>query len=202
MAAPFGPPPSLAMRCCLPSGMTRVSVWRAISTRITEPSGMATGPSGNFRPDVISLCGVVMVVSPLLALEGGLALGEEGRDAFLEIFAAAQLTLEVALDVELPAEVVAARAVHRLLDARQRYRRPIGQPACELGRRPQQFAILDDVPDQAPFPGLLGRNLRRQHGERPRPLLPHHPRQEPGAAAVRQQANAGEGLQEGPGLRR
>ena len=107
MAAPLGPPPSLAMTCCLPSGMTRVSVSRAISTRITEPSGMATGPSGNFRPEVISLCGVVMVVSPLLSLEVGLALGEEGRDAFLEILAAAQLALEVALDVELLAEVVA-----------------------------------------------------------------------------------------------
>src|SRR5229473_2954628 len=104
MAAPFGPPPSLAMTCCLPSGMTRVSVWRAISTRITEPSGMATGPSGNFAPEV-----------------------------------------------ELPAKVVAARAVHRLLDAGERHRRPIGQPARQLGRRLHQIAILDYVPDQAPF---------------------------------------------------
>ena len=66
IAAPFGPPPSLAMTCCLPSGMTRVSVSRAISTRITEPSGMAIGPSGNFRPEVISLCGVVIGVSPVI----------------------------------------------------------------------------------------------------------------------------------------
>ncbi len=104
MAAPLGPPPSLAMMCCLPSGVTRVSVWRAISTRMTEPSGMAIGPSGNLRPEVISLNGVVMVVSPAFsyfALEGGLALGEEGRDAFLEILALAQLALEVALDIEL-----------------------------------------------------------------------------------------------------
>src|SRR5258708_15678908 len=198
MAAPFGPPPSLAMTCCLPSGMTRVSVWRAISTRITEPSGMATGPSGNFRPEVISLCGVVMVVSlPLLALEGGLALGEEGRDAFLEIRAAAQRALEVALEVELPAEVVLAGAIHRLLDAGERHRRPIGQPAGELYRRLHQLAVLDDVPDQAPFLGLLRRDLRRQHGKGSRPLLAHQPWQEPGAAAVGQQADAGEGLQEG-----
>src|SRR4029077_1727895 len=191
MAAPFGPPPSLAMTCCLPSGMTRVSVWRAISTRITDPSGMATGPSGNFRPVVISLCGVVMVVSPLLAPEGGLALGEEGRDAFLEILAAAQLTLEIALDVELLSEVVAARAVHRLLDAGERQGRPLGQPAGELGRRLHQRAVLDDVPDQAPLLGLLGRNLQRQHGKRAGPLLAHQPRQEPRAAAVGQQADAG-----------
>src|SRR5260370_42490196 len=117
MAAPFGPPPSLAMTCCLPSGMTRVSVWRAISTRITEPSGMATGPSGNFRPEGISLCGDVMVVSlPLLALEGGRALGGDGRDASLEIRATAQRALEASLEVELPPEVALACALHVLLD--------------------------------------------------------------------------------------
>src|SRR4029450_1139064 len=108
MAAPLGPPPRLAITCCLPSAMTRVSVWRAISTRITEPSGMATGPSGNFRPEVISLCGVVMVVLSLLALEGRLAFAEEGRDAFLEILAAPQLALEVTLGIELLAGGVGA----------------------------------------------------------------------------------------------
>src|SRR5215471_14185857 len=103
MAAPLGPPPSLAITCCLPSGMTRVSVWRAISTRITDPSGIAIGPSGNFRPEVISLCGVVIVVSPWysLALEVRLALGEEGLHALAEILAAAELALEVAFEVEL-----------------------------------------------------------------------------------------------------
>src|SRR3954467_4610172 len=105
------------MMCCLPSGITRVSVSRAISTRITEPSGIAIGPSGNFRPEVISLlgvipCGVVIVV-PLFALEVGLALGEERLDALAEILAAAQLALEVALEVELRREIVAAGAIHR-----------------------------------------------------------------------------------------
>src|SRR6266852_1652270 len=190
MAAPFGPPPSLAITCCLPSGMTRVSVWRAISTRITEPSGMATGPSGNFRPEVISLCGVVMVVLSLLALEGGLALGEEGRDALLEIVAAAQLALEVAFDVELLAELVATRASQCLLDARQRQGRSVGQAACQLGGRLDQRAVLDDVPNQAPVLGLLRRDLRRQHGQCARPLLAHQARQEPGAAAVGQQTDA------------
>src|SRR3954469_24457452 len=111
MAAPFGPPPRLAITCCLPSGMTRVSVCRAISTRITEPSGMATGPSGNLSPEVISLCGVVMLISPSFSLEVRLALGEEGLHAFAEILAAADFALEVALEVELRIEVVAAGAV-------------------------------------------------------------------------------------------
>src|SRR5262249_33151840 len=69
MAAPLGPPPSLAITCCLPSGMTRVSVWRAISTSITEPSGIATGPSGNLSPEVISLCGVVICTAPSIAFQ-------------------------------------------------------------------------------------------------------------------------------------
>src|SRR5262245_35274984 len=129
MAAPLGPPPSLAMTCCLPSGMTRVSVWRAISTRITEPSGIATGPSGNFRPAVISLCGVVMVVLSLLALEGGFALGKESGNAFPEIFAATQLALEIALEIELTRKLVGARLGERALDARQRQGRAVGEPA-------------------------------------------------------------------------
>ena len=37
----------------------------------------------------------------LLSLESRLALAEEGRDALLEILAAAELALEVAFDVEL-----------------------------------------------------------------------------------------------------
>src|SRR6267378_2075692 len=54
MAAPLGPPPSRAITWILPSGVTRESVRRSISTSTTEPSGMATGPSGNRRPVVIS----------------------------------------------------------------------------------------------------------------------------------------------------
>src|SRR5215813_5148086 len=129
MAAPLGPPPSLAITCCLPSGMTRVSVWRAISTRITEPSGIATGPSGNFRPEVISLCGVVMAVPPSFALEHRFALGEEGRDAFPVVFAAAEFALEVALEIELARELVGARLVERGLDARQRQGRAVSETA-------------------------------------------------------------------------
>src|SRR5476651_2087610 len=125
------------MMCCLPSGMTRVSVSRAISTRITEPSGMAIGPSGNLRPEVISRCGVIVGVVmsfPLLALEVGFALGEEGRDAFLEILCLAQHALRVAFEVELLRQVVAARLVERFLDARQSERRPVGELARDLGR--------------------------------------------------------------------
>src|SRR5262245_40680828 len=66
MAAPLGPPPSVATTWILPSGVTRESVRRSISTRMIEPSGMATGPSGNRRPEVISLnVGAVVVIVSL-----------------------------------------------------------------------------------------------------------------------------------------
>src|SRR2546426_443016 len=55
MAAPLGPPPSVAITCTLPSGVTRDSARRSISTRITEPSSIATGPSGKRRPEAICL---------------------------------------------------------------------------------------------------------------------------------------------------
>src|ERR1700741_4261779 len=60
-AAPFGPPPSVATPWILPSGVTRESVRRSISTSITEPSLIATGPSGNRRPDAICLSAGVIV---------------------------------------------------------------------------------------------------------------------------------------------
>ena len=46
------------------SGVTRDSVRRSISTRMTEPSGMATGPSGKRSPDAICVnFGVTVVMS-------------------------------------------------------------------------------------------------------------------------------------------
>ena len=64
MAAPLGPPPSVAITCTLPSGVTRERVWRSISTRITEPSSIATGPSGKRRPEAICLSAGAIVFNP------------------------------------------------------------------------------------------------------------------------------------------
>src|SRR6266568_7968154 len=72
MAAPFGPPPSCATTRTLPSGVTRESVRRSISTRITEPSGMATGPSGKRRPEAICVnLGLMAAMVSLLWLRMG-----------------------------------------------------------------------------------------------------------------------------------
>src|SRR2546425_3446038 len=65
MAAPFGPPPVSATTSFDPLGRTRVSVPRLISTTSTLPSFIATGPSGNSSPEVISrISGILM--SPCL----------------------------------------------------------------------------------------------------------------------------------------
>src|SRR5580693_9488185 len=46
-----------------PSGVTRVRVPRRISTNTTEPSAIATGPSGNCNPPITScICMVVPLV--------------------------------------------------------------------------------------------------------------------------------------------
>src|SRR5574341_1227731 len=64
MAAPFGPPPSPASTDTAPLGCTRLNVWRSISTRTTEPSGIATGPSGKRSPCAMTVM-AGMALSPL-----------------------------------------------------------------------------------------------------------------------------------------
>jgi hypothetical protein len=50
----LGPPPVSATTVTSPVSVTRDSVPRMISTTSTLPSGIAMGPSGNFRPEAIS----------------------------------------------------------------------------------------------------------------------------------------------------
>src|SRR6266481_2538458 len=70
MAAPLGPPPRVATTWIFPSGVTRESVRRSISTRMTEPSGIATGPSGKRSPDVICVTfGVIDFRSTVVLLK-------------------------------------------------------------------------------------------------------------------------------------
>jgi hypothetical protein len=52
-AAPLAPPRMLATTSTRPPGVMRESVSRAISTSTIDPSGMATGPSGNCKPDAM-----------------------------------------------------------------------------------------------------------------------------------------------------
>src|SRR5206468_2316192 len=49
-ATPFGPPPGVPIGDLAPSGAMRVTALPAISPRMTEPSAIATGPSGNRNP--------------------------------------------------------------------------------------------------------------------------------------------------------
>ena len=49
-ATPFGPPPASPIADSEPPGAMRVSAPPAISPKMTEPSAIATGPSGNRKP--------------------------------------------------------------------------------------------------------------------------------------------------------
>src|SRR5438132_1093266 len=61
IAAPLGPPPRLAITGSWPSDVTGEGVWRSIATGTTEPSLIATGPSGKRRPDAICLSAGVII---------------------------------------------------------------------------------------------------------------------------------------------
>src|SRR3954452_1878596 len=67
MAAPLGPPPGSATTSTFPSGVTRDSVRRLISTSSTLPSGIAIGPSGNCSPVATTVTSlIVATATPLV----------------------------------------------------------------------------------------------------------------------------------------
>src|SRR5262250_1925508 len=105
MAAPFGPPPSLATTWILPSGVTRDSVRRSISTRMTDPSRMATGPSGKRSPDAICLmAGVCVAIRRRPALSGEAGIGAPEPVPIAHRRAASQATAEEARGVVVARE--------------------------------------------------------------------------------------------------
>src|SRR5262245_5088846 len=72
MAAPFGLPPGAATSDFDPSGPTRVRQPPPSSVTMTLPSAIATGPSGNRSPDVISvISGWLMHRSRAFSCGGG-----------------------------------------------------------------------------------------------------------------------------------
>jgi hypothetical protein len=63
----LGPPPGSATVVFVPSAVIRVMRPASISTRMTLPSGIATGPSGKRRPSA-------MVVNSVMILSGRVGL--------------------------------------------------------------------------------------------------------------------------------
>src|ERR1700722_16589199 len=91
----------------VPSGATRVSAPEAISTRITEPSAQATGPSGNCSPSVtVLMSSGRMSISPP---------GSAGRGRHLRPIPFVEIAPEIAAGQ--PGELVAFDA-QRLFEAR------------------------------------------------------------------------------------
>ena len=62
IAKPFGPPPSSATTVTAPEVLTQLTVPRATSVSNTEPSAMATGPSGKSSPFAAGMNSMLDVV--------------------------------------------------------------------------------------------------------------------------------------------
>src|SRR5689334_16456527 len=94
MASPFGLPPGDATTSTLPSGCTRSTVAPLSSTHSNVPSGIHTGPSGNWRPVAISVTsGWLMTLFPLWGPLGPRLAARPDTD-----LAVARLVAEHALD--------------------------------------------------------------------------------------------------------
>src|ERR1700743_2628651 len=109
MASPFAPPPVSATTSILPPGNTRDTVWRRISTTSTEPSAIATGPSGNIRPSATTSKSLI----------SGRRLAEFGHMREIEIFVQPRdlAVLDLADDAgrKRHAHAVLARAAQHML---------------------------------------------------------------------------------------
>src|SRR4051812_2652542 len=132
----------------------------------------------------------------LTTLEAGLPLFEKGAHAFGVVGGASRLALQLLLVIELRLEIDAERAVEGALDeseAVRRLRREIRRGGPRSLGEPSR---LDDAIDHPPLERLLGRDLFGEHGERSCPLQPDDARENEGAAAVGDDADLGERLDE------
>jgi hypothetical protein len=120
---------------------------------------------------------------------------QEGADAFGEILAAAGFVLGIGLVVELVGEVGVQRGPEGPADQAERLG-AAGQLPRQVQRARHQLRIGNAAVDQAPVQRLGGRQALAQQGHLHGPRPPDHPRQKIGRAAVGDQADAAEGLQE------
>ena len=137
----------------------------------------------------------------LISREIGRALCHEGGDALAIIVRVAKLAHRVALAVELGVEAVAPAFADHLLDPGEPPRRPGGEARGERVDLRVELVVVDRFPDQAPFCGLLRAERLAGQREAERAGLADQPRQHPGAAAVGNEADRGEGLDELRALR-
>src|SRR5215467_11725713 len=125
-------------------------------------------------------------------LEARRPLLAERRDAFGKVAARARLALQVALDVELGGEVVVRARAYRLLDEAVGAARAAGKPPRQRRDLAGERRVVEHAVDEAHAVEVLGRHLVGGEHERERKLRPDDARQEPGAAGIGHQRDAGE----------
>src|SRR5574343_521187 len=126
----------------------------------------------------------------------------EGLDALGIVRAPAQLAHEAAFEGQLLLQGVARRGMHGLAGTDQRLGRHHRQLLGQRIDTRRKIGVLGAFPDQPPFGGLFGRQLVGEQGQAHGAGHADALRQEPGATGIRNQADLGEGLQEGSGLGR
>src|SRR5512134_3403098 len=96
-----------------------------------------------------------VICPPSFPFEARRTLLLECRHAFPVVLRIPGLALQVALELELRVERVAARGVHRLLDQAVAFGRALRKLPCKLNSFGKKNVVFDDLPDQAPFRRLL-----------------------------------------------
>src|SRR5580658_1795471 len=117
-------------------------------------------------------------------------------DALGEIARVAELALKVALDVELLLKGPLTGAVQRLFGARKTTGRSRGKLSRHLIDDGAELRVLHTAPDQTPLLCLLGAQFVPEQCESARARITDQARQQPRTAAVGNQSQLGEGLNE------
>src|SRR4051812_11390460 len=141
-------------------------------------------------------------LATLSALKPRLSLLDERANAFGVVVRATGLPLELCLERELRGEIVVQPRIEAALDESERTRRHSGEPPGEIEAGISENGRRDDVVDEPPLLGGPRIQLVAEHRERGRALIADESRKDERAAAVRDEADFREGLDERRVLRR
>ncbi len=135
-------------------------------------------------------------------MKTGLPFLHEGGDALAIIVGEAELAHRVALAVELGVEAVAPAFAQHRLDAGKSACRAGGEAGGEGVHLRVEPVVVHGLPDQTPVRGAFRLQRLAGQGEAERAGLADQAGQRPGAAAVGDQADGGEALDEFRAFRR
>src|ERR1019366_4789600 len=143
--------------------------------------------------------------APLIAssiAEDRRPLGHEGGNAFEIVVRSAEHALQIRFVAESSGEIEALRRIDRGTCGDQGARRHRGQAGSKGPDFGLEHGVIDAFPDQADALGILGRELVAEQRQRQRLGPADQTRQQPGAAAIGDEADLREGLDEARRARR